>query len=174
MASSPTSTITSTTTSNFPIWFAEPEGGSSKELRRSLISLSRNHEAFWWLPDFKDQIYVCQNPEKQLLAIVRPIGPFWEWVRFSSSINDNITLPKELPKDTTILSIKKEGIPLGTTLGKRGYLGMFQPSENEILKSQKVEGQPMCSFLFTDTSRPEHPGYPKPMMAFKINSTLTL
>jgi len=167
VASFLTSTTTSTTTSSSAKWRCISERGSSAELRRALISLTRKSQAFWWLPDFKDTIYTYREPKKALLALLRPVGPFWEWVSLTASFPGEICLPEDFPQKVIILSVQ-ESLPTNFVMGEHGLLGMYQPSLSDHALAGELKGEAMCSLLFERAEKTPHPGYPPPMATHQI------
>jgi len=162
VASFLTSTTTSTTTSSSAKWRCISERGSSAELRRALISLTRKSQAFWWLPEPSDLIFLLKKLDDTTLAIVRSVGPFWEWVSLTSSFPHCISLPETLPDHSKLLAVG-DSIPSNFSLDEKSYLGMFNPTSSQRKIALDQGGEAMCALRLSESVMDSHPGYPPPM-----------
>lgn len=173
-ASFPTSTTTFTTTSNPSTYQWERDEGSSQSLRRILIDLSRKGRAFWWLPEASDIIHTLRATDGALIAMIRPIGPFWEWIRINQEFDSlNFGISELLPDRARLLTVQSS-IPRAFGVSNTGSLGMFEPRGEELSLAQEHQGQAMCLFLFTEEDRTPHSGYPPPLQASEISESENL
>ena len=162
MGSCPIFTITSTTTSKSANWRWVPGDGASPEVRRALISSARDAQAFWWLPEPSDLIFLLKKLDDTTLAIVRSVGPFWEWVSLTSSFPHCISLPETLPDHSKLLAVG-DSIPSNFSLDEKSYLGMFNPTSSQRKIALDQGGEAMCALRLSESVMDSHPGYPPPM-----------
>jgi len=145
----------------------EVNGGASPALRRILIDKIRMGRAFWWLPSGDDPVYLQRAPSGKHLAMIRPLGPFWEWIPVEPNLLPVPVRPDSLTGEAQVLVIESN-LLTGMTSEKSGWLGMFEPTESQKRLARSSKGEAVCALRFTSENLSPHPGYPPPMGAHAI------